>query len=136
PPPPSKNVAPTTEIASSTGQRRPVRWRRRGQGRMQVDDPRRWIPRTDHVLAEPPVRAASARLGDTLVKEHVRDVLQRCRDGELTPEDVVATVVAELPRVATGMRAVINGTGVIVHTNLGRAPLSPAAREAIDVAAG
>src|SRR5690625_5874907 len=25
-----------------------------------VDDPRRWIPRTDHVLAEPPVRAAAA----------------------------------------------------------------------------
>ena len=101
-----------------------------------MDDPRRWIPRTDHVLAEPPVRAAAARLGDRLVKDLVRGVLQRCRDGELKPDDVVATIVAELPPAATGMRAVINGTGIIVHTNLGRAPLSPAARSAIDVAAG
>ena len=101
-----------------------------------MDDPRRWIPRTDHVLAEPPVRAAAARLGDRLVKDLVRDVLQRCRDGELKPDDVVATIVSELPPAATGMRTVINGTGVIVHTNLGRAPLSRAARSAIDVAAG
>src|SRR5699024_3033696 len=65
-----------------------------------------------------------------------RDVLQRCRDGHIKPGDVIATLVAELPPTATGMRAVLNGTGIIVHTNLGRAPLSRAARDAIDVAAG
>ena len=36
----------------------------------------------------------------------------------------------------TGIRKVINATGVLLHTNLGRAPLSPAARAAIDEAAG
>src|SRR5690625_1713906 len=34
------------------------------------------------------------------------------------------------------MRRVLNATGVIVHTNLGRAPLSPAAVDALGVAAG
>lgn len=36
----------------------------------------------------------------------------------------------------SGLRRVINATGVIIHTNLGRAPLSRAAREAISEAAG
>jgi L-seryl-tRNA(Ser) seleniumtransferase len=36
----------------------------------------------------------------------------------------------------TGIRRVINATGVIIHTNLGRAPLSEAAREAIVAASG
>src|SRR5436305_7634266 len=37
---------------------------------------------------------------------------------------------------ASGVLRVINATGVILHTNLGRAPLSDAARRAIDQAAG
>ena len=41
-----------------------------------------------------------------------------------------------LPATATTLRPVLNATGVLLHTNLGRAPLSPAARRALDVAAG
>jgi L-seryl-tRNA(Ser) seleniumtransferase len=41
-----------------------------------------------------------------------------------------------LPHTATGLRPVLNATGVLLHTNLGRAPLSPAARAALDLAAG
>ncbi|PYS23104.1 MAG: L-seryl-tRNA(Sec) selenium transferase [Acidobacteria bacterium] len=41
-----------------------------------------------------------------------------------------------LSQKATGLQRVINATGVVLHTNLGRAPLSQAAREAIDVASG
>ncbi len=44
--------------------------------------------------------------------------------------------VAALPQHATGMRRVLNATGVVVHTNLGRAPLSDAAIDALVVAAG
>ena len=44
----------------------------------------------------------------------------------------------ELHRIneASGIRRVINATGVVLHTNLGRAPLSGAARQAIDQASG
>jgi L-seryl-tRNA(Ser) seleniumtransferase len=44
--------------------------------------------------------------------------------------------VAELPAHATALTPVINATGVLVHTNLGRAPLSAAAVDAIAAAAG
>src|ERR1700686_1276174 len=44
---------------------------------------------------------------------------------------------AHLDEAARGLRHVINATGVVLHTNLGRAPLSDAARRAIaDQAAG
>jgi L-seryl-tRNA(Ser) seleniumtransferase len=39
-------------------------------------------------------------------------------------------------QISGGIRRVINATGVILHTNLGRAPLSPAARDALQEASG
>lgn len=61
---------------------------------------------------------------------------QRARSGEIGPEEVADAAVAALPPRAASLRAVINATGVLVHTNLGRAPLSPAAIEAMVAAAG
>jgi L-seryl-tRNA(Ser) seleniumtransferase len=58
------------------------------------------------------------------------------RAGALTPDGVVEAVVADLPMAATTMRRVLNCSGVVVHTNLGRAPLSAAALQALTVAAG
>ena len=101
-----------------------------------MDDPRRRTPRTDAVLADPAVREAEIRLGRVRVKAAVGDVLAACRRGDLAPEAVVASVLAALPRAATSLRPVVNATGVVVHTNLGRAPLSAAATEAVVVAAG
>jgi L-seryl-tRNA(Ser) seleniumtransferase len=105
-------------------------------GAPETEDPRRRTPRTDTVLADPVVAGAVARLGRSRTKAVVADVLDACRQGRLAPEDVVATVRAALPTGASSMRPVINATGVVVHTNLGRAPLSAAATEALREAAG
>jgi L-seryl-tRNA(Ser) seleniumtransferase len=96
------------------------------------------IPRTDLLLADPRLRAAERRLGRALVKAAVARAQERARRAEITPDPVAVAdaAVAELPATAASITGVLNATGVLVHTNLGRAPLSPAAREAIAVAAG
>ncbi|MHB1288465.1 L-seryl-tRNA(Sec) selenium transferase [Georgenia sp.] len=99
-------------------------------------DPRRATPRADRVLSDPRLRTAVGGLGDGLVKAAVAGALARCRAGELLPGEVADAAVAALPAAATSLRRVINATGVVVHTNLGRAPLSAAAVTAVGVAAG
>lgn len=99
-------------------------------------DIRRQVPRTDAVLAEPAVAAAAQRLGRSQVKRVVAAAQQRVRDGVLPPSDIVADVLAALPERATTLRPVLNATGVLLHTNLGRAPLSAAAVDALVAAAG
>lgn len=100
-------------------------------------DPRRMIPRTDHLLALEYVRAARARIGDPALRGLVREVQEKARRGEIGPEDVSAAVEAAVTSYRpTTLRAVINATGVVVHTNLGRAPLSAAAVEALVAASG
>jgi len=100
------------------------------------DDPRRRTPRTDSVLSTPAVDEAVRRLGRPVVKGVVDAVLQSCRDGVVAPEDVVTVVLERLPASVSSLREVLNATGVVVHTNLGRAPLSRAAVDALTVAAG
>ena len=105
----------------------PCQWRER-----DISDPRRRIPRTDELLAHPEVREAAARLGTDAVRALVRDVQERARRGDLDPASVASTVVTELAaRGRIGLRPVLNATGVVVHTNLGRAPLSEAAVAAL-----
>jgi L-seryl-tRNA(Ser) seleniumtransferase len=99
-------------------------------------DPRRRTPRTDGVLDDPRLVPALDRLGRALVKATVEEVLARCRSGEVAPEDVVDAVLEDLPEAATSLHAVVNATGVVVHTNLGRAPLSSAAVDAVVRASG
>ncbi|MGH3940982.1 MAG: L-seryl-tRNA(Sec) selenium transferase [Pseudonocardiaceae bacterium] len=99
-------------------------------------DLRRRVPRTDTVLAEPELAAAADKLGRLVVKRAVTAAQQRVRDGVLAPDSIVAEVLAGLPDTASSVRPVLNATGVLLHTNLGRAPLSAAAIEALSVAAG
>jgi L-seryl-tRNA(Ser) seleniumtransferase len=101
-----------------------------------VPDPRRRVPRTDVLLRDPKLTAALERLGSRLVKRVVAEAQSRCRAGEIEPSDVLTAVLAGLPDAATTLRPVINATGVVIHTNLGRAPLSAAAVEAVRSAAG
>ena len=101
-----------------------------------ADDVRRRIPRTDTVLADPRLQRATAALGGATVKRAVTSAQERARRGDITADDVVEAAVAGLPRRASGMRPVVNATGVVLHTNLGRAPLSPAAVDALVAASG
>jgi L-seryl-tRNA(Ser) seleniumtransferase len=99
-------------------------------------DPRRQVPRTDTLLAHPQLAAAGERLGRELVKGAVQQVQQRIRDGEVAPRDAVDVVLAALPSTAGSLQPVLNATGVLVHTNLGRAPWSAAAVDAVVAASG
>jgi L-seryl-tRNA(Ser) seleniumtransferase len=77
--------------------------------------------------------------GDPLAVDAARAVLARAREqieAGREPGDLAAELQLELARVrAPRLRRVINATGVIVHTNLGRAPLAAAALEQVADAA-
>src|ERR1700756_2581114 len=95
------------------------------------------------VRLPPPTRPAPPRLveaqrvlGRALVKSVIAEAQQLARAGEIEPERVAEHAVAALPATASSLRSVINATGVVVHTNLGRAPLSRAAVDAVVAAAG
>ncbi|ORA37266.1 L-seryl-tRNA(Sec) selenium transferase [Mycobacterium aquaticum] len=104
---------------------------------MTQPDPRRRIPRTDQLLALPQVQEARNRLGDSAVRALVLKTQERARQGALPVDEVAAAVVAGLAaRAPVSLRPVLNATGVVVHTNLGRAPLSKAAADALVSASG
>lgn len=97
---------------------------------------RRQVPRTDDMLAEPRLAQASGLLGRAVVKQIVAAVQAQVRAGTLPAADAIDQAVAALPSTAASLRPVINATGVLVHTNLGRAALSPAAVAALVAASG
>ena len=107
-------------------------------------DPRRSLPGVDRLLSHEFLAAAAAEHGRELAVEAARAVLAAARAalqaGGATPtlDGLAAEVAGRLATTARGtLYPVINATGVIIHTNLGRAPLSQAARAAMDaVAAG
>lgn len=99
------------------------------------DDPRRHIPRTDTLLARPALVAATDRLGADAVHEIVRAAQSAARAGRIDPS-AVGEYAESLLSGPPQPRPVLNATGIVVHTNLGRAPLSEAAVRAIVDAAG
>jgi L-seryl-tRNA(Ser) seleniumtransferase len=110
----------------------------------------RLIPSTDALLQRPALRDAAARLGHDAVARAARqatDVLRArladaVRDAPTSAADAAtwiehAALAALASRTQPSLRPVINATGVIIHTNLGRAPLADAALErAREVASG
>jgi len=102
-------------------------------------DPRRAIPRADALLADPEISAYAEALGGDRVRAMVAAATAQARAGSLAPQLVRERVLEELAalaRSATTLTPVLNATGVVIHTNLGRAPLTAAAREALLAASG
>jgi L-seryl-tRNA(Ser) seleniumtransferase len=105
-------------------------------------DELRKLPSVDRLLQVEDVRGLETDAGRELVVEAVRAVLDEERVRIVagarcgSPADL-ARNVSEMVRLwrKPSLRPVINATGVVIHTNLGRAPLSPASRQAMATAA-
>ena len=103
-------------------------------------DPRRRLPAVDALLAEPDIAALVAAHPRSLVVRAVRDAIDaaRANGGAAPAEGWGVAVLARARRLAApSFGPVINATGVVLHTNLGRAPLARAAIDAMGrIAAG
>jgi L-seryl-tRNA(Ser) seleniumtransferase len=99
-------------------------------------DVRRKVPGVDALLRSEPGRRAAAALGRPLLKRTLTETLDEvraaaARGAEPPPVDaILAHAAARASYAATGLTPVINATGVILHTNLGRAPLPKSAADA------
>ena len=105
-------------------------------------DELRNLPSVDRLLQEPAVHDLIQTYGHELTVEELRHALdtarQQIRDGALCPpiNEIAARAGAYLSALARPtLRPVINASGVIIHTNLGRAPLSTETRAAMTAAA-
>ncbi len=108
-----------------------------------MSDPRRAVPALGRLLDRPAVVEAITEHGRDPVVTALRAALDQVRrtasaGGRIEDEDaLIASVLAAVEaRPALQLTPVINATGVLLHTNLGRAPLSPEAVAALTTAAG
>jgi L-seryl-tRNA(Ser) seleniumtransferase len=105
----------------------------------------RQIPAVDRLLAMEGIEAASHGLPSEATLRLIREELNTIRktltqnedpllvvDGTLSLERIEARVIQRFQTMREpSLRPVINGTGIVLHTNFGRAPLSERALEAI-----
>src|SRR6266545_3797761 len=120
----------------------------RGRARLgpmtpKAQPPRRKIPSVDALLRSEPGKRAAETFGRALLKRTLTQTLDSVRAGaergvDPPQEDVImARAVGLASRAATGLNPVINATGVVLHTGLGRAPLPDrAAKAAVRAARG
>jgi L-seryl-tRNA(Ser) seleniumtransferase len=109
---------------------------------MQIQEELRKLPSIDRLLQEETVAALAEQWGHELTVEASREALdaarQTIREGAPCPPPAALAREAGkrlAARLRPTLRPAINATGVIVHTNLGRAPLSAEARAAMDAVA-
>ncbi|MDQ2757268.1 MAG: L-seryl-tRNA(Sec) selenium transferase, partial [Actinomycetota bacterium] len=87
-------------------------------------------------MALPAFAEAALHHGTPVVRAAIASAQQLARDGQIPPAAVEETARSTLPTSSTTLEPVLNATGVVVHTNIGRAPLSAAAVTALVAAAG
>ena len=102
----------------------------------------RQIPSVDQLIKTKPITDCISEFGRPLTLQAIRTVLEEVRlrysEGDSIPveEDLLIGVIDKLASwTAPTLQPVINATGVILHTNLGRAPISSSALQAIQAAA-
>jgi len=110
------------------------------------ENPLRNLPQVQRLLEMPITNSLSAEFGRAAVIDALRDTLEELRAqigaGLLADAPDARSVVARCGeklavRRRRGLRRTINATGIVLHTNLGRAPLAPEAIAAVaEVAAG
>ena len=107
---------------------------------MSVNERLRQLPSVDRLLGEEPVQGLIPTYGHDQTVSGLRETLDTVRDEVRGGADVpsLAQIVSRTShhmrrRFAPTLRPVINATGVIVHTNLGRAPLSTATQAAMEM---
>lgn len=91
------------------------------------------LPSVDRLLRDPLLQSLPRELALRAAREVLEDARQATRNGGWTlSADDLPRLVQERVAEATAprLRSVLNASGVVIHTNLGRAPLSPAALEA------
>jgi len=104
-------------------------------------DPRRLLPAVDQALQRPELRPLVEAHGRPAVLSALREVLEALRrrppaDAERALEGLAQAVSARLSLdEQPSLVRVLNATGIVVHTNLGRAPLSALAAERVALAA-
>ena len=100
-------------------------------------DQRRRLPSVDALLRSEPGHRAGERFGRDVVRAAVREVLDEARRrstrGRVTPDEdeLMARAVHRAAAAALGLSSVVNATGVVLHTGLGRAPLPDEAVRAV-----
>jgi L-seryl-tRNA(Ser) seleniumtransferase len=111
-----------------------------------MTDTRRSLPSVDSLLRSEPGLRAAATVGRPLLKRTIAAVLGELRAAATAPtvssaadrpanDEILAQAISRASRIAFGLTPVINATGVILHTNLGRAPLPERAVRAVARAA-
>ena len=107
---------------------------------MTPRNPLRELPSVDQLLGSERLSALAELYGRELVLQAARGALARAREdiqAGFEPGDIVERAEAEAARLlAPRLRRVLNATGVVVHTNLGRAPLAPEALARVEEVGG
>lgn len=113
---------------------------------MSKDNPLRWLPGVDELLAQAPIQAFD-QLPRVLVVDNIRQALDDYRlqlreggrdypDAAALQSSLLTDILSRLEKCGQPkLRRVVNATGVVLHTNLGRAVLCPEACQAVAMAA-
>lgn len=100
-----------------------------------MDDPRRALPQIDAVLAGMQPLGLDPVLARWIARQAV-DVARRQLGSGVAAEDPVSLAQGLADQMTSPPARVINATGVVLHTNLGRAPLAAQAAEAGSAVSG